>query len=225
MQKFTKIIATVSDKRCEIDFIKSLSNAGVNVVRMNSAHLSYEGFKKIVHNTRMANPSLAIMMDTKGPEIRTTSTVDGEALEIKTGDVVKVSGNPDGITSQSEIFLSYRDIAKVLKKGDCILIDDGELEFEIIEADGVNILARAANDGMLGARKSVNLPGVTVDLSAVTERDRINIGYGVELGVDFIAHSLYVYGDRRLMSWKSREYLILSVLMPRLSLRLKIRKV
>ena len=189
MQKFTKIIATVSDKRCEIDFIKSLSNAGVNVVRMNSAHLSYEGFKKIVHNTRMANPSLAIMMDTKGPEIRTTSTVDGEALEIKTGDVVKVSGNPDGITSQSEIFLSYRDIAKVLKKGDCILIDDGELEFEIIEADGVNILARAANDGMLGARKSVNLPGVTVDLSAVTERDRINIGYGVELGVDFIAHS------------------------------------
>ena len=64
------------------------------------------------------------------------------------------------------------------RKATAYLIDDGELEFEIIEADGVNILARAANDGMLGARKSVNLPGVTVDLSAVTERDRINIGYG-----------------------------------------------
>ena len=80
MQKFTKIIATVSDKRCDVEFIRSLSKAGVNVVRMNSAHLDYEGFRKIIENTRAANPALAVMMDTKGPEIRTTATVTGESL-------------------------------------------------------------------------------------------------------------------------------------------------
>ncbi|MDE6057698.1 MAG: pyruvate kinase, partial [Muribaculaceae bacterium] len=72
MLKFTKIVATVSDKRCDVDFIKRLAEAGVNVVRMNSAHLELEGFRKIVANTRAADPRLAIMMDTKGPEVRTT---------------------------------------------------------------------------------------------------------------------------------------------------------
>ena len=70
MLKFTKIVATVSDKRCDVEFIKRLAEAGVNVVRMNSAHLELEGFQKIVSNTREADPRLAIMMDTKGPEIR-----------------------------------------------------------------------------------------------------------------------------------------------------------
>ena len=189
MQKFTKIIATVSDKRCEVEFIRSLAKAGVNVVRMNSAHLGYDGFKQIIENTREADPSLAVMMDTKGPEIRTTATVTGAPLEIHTGDVVRIVGAPDGSTSCDEICLSYAGIARVLKVGDLMLVDDGELEFEVIEADGKTIVARASNDGMLGSRKSVNLPGVSVDLPAVTERDRVNIGYGVELGVDFIAHS------------------------------------
>lgn len=189
MQKFTKIVATVSDKRCEVDFIKSLYEAGVNVVRMNSAHLDYDGFKKIVENTRAANDSMAIMMDTKGPEIRTTATVSGDAIEFHTGDLVKIIGNPEGKTSSSEIFLNYPDIAPVLKAGDRLLIDDGEMEFEIVAVDKDTVVARAGNDGWIGSRKSVNIPGVRIDLPAVTERDRRNIGYAVELGVDFIAHS------------------------------------
>ncbi len=189
MQKFTKIIATVSDKRCDVEFIRSLSKAGVNVVRMNSAHLDYEGFRKIVENTRAANPALAVMMDTKGPEIRTTPTVTGESLPIHAGDIVTISGAPDDLTSPSRICLSYAGIARVIKPGDLLLIDDGELEFEITAVQADTVTARAANDGMLGSRKSVNLPGVSVDLPAVTERDRRNIGYGVQLGVDFIAHS------------------------------------
>ncbi|MDE6485828.1 MAG: pyruvate kinase [Duncaniella sp.] len=189
MQKFTKIVATVSDKRCDIEFIKSLSEAGVNVVRMNSAHLEYDGFKKIVENARAADPALAIMMDTKGPEIRTTVTDTGEPVNFTAGDVVKVTGNPDGVTSTKEICLNYANIAKVLKPGDRMLIDDGELEFLVTGIDGDIVTVKAENDGSLGSRKSVNLPGVSIDLPAVTERDRRNIGYAVELGVDFIAHS------------------------------------
>ncbi|MDE7161020.1 MAG: pyruvate kinase [Muribaculaceae bacterium] len=189
MNKFTKIVATISDKRCETDFIRSLVDAGVNVVRMNSAHLDYEGFSRIVANTREADSSLGIMMDTKGPEIRTTTTVTGDPVEYHTGDVVRISGNPEGRTSSSEICLNYPAIARILKPGDRVLIDDGEMAFEVLSIESDTVTARAENDGFLGSRKSVNLPGVKVDLPAVTERDRRNIGYGVELGVDFIAHS------------------------------------
>lgn len=189
MQKYTKIVATVSDKRCDKEFIKSLVEAGVNVVRMNSAHLDLEGFRKIVRNVRDASDFIAIMMDTKGPEIRTTVTADGEPVRFESGDIVKISGNPDGVTSHSEICLNYRGISGILKPGNRILIDDGEVEFLVTSADDGLLTAVAENDGVLGSRKSVNLPGVSVDLPAVTERDRMNIGYAVELGVDFIAHS------------------------------------
>lgn len=189
MQKFTKIVATVSDKRCDVDFIRALADAGVNVVRMNSAHLELEGFRKIVENARAANPSLAIMMDTKGPEIRTTVTVTGDPVSFRAGDAVTFYGNPEGKTDREIVCLNYPDIAKVVKPGNRILIDDGELGFRIKDIEGRAILTEAENDGTLGSRKSVNLPGVAIDLPAVTERDRRNIGYAVDLGVDFIAHS------------------------------------
>lgn len=189
MKKFTKIVATISDKRCDVDFIRELVEAGINVIRMNSAHLDFDGFNKIVSNARQANPSLGIMMDTKGPEIRTTVTVTGEPVEFKAGNHVRFIGDPDGKTSSEEICLNYPDIARCLKPGDRILIDDGEMGYHVDKIDGNVIFATAENDGWLGSRKSVNLPGVKIDLPAVTDRDRINIGYAVQLGVDFIAHS------------------------------------
>lgn len=189
MQKFTKIVATVSDKRCDVEFIKQLAAAGVNVVRMNSAHLELEGFRKIVANVRAASDALAIMMDTKGPEIRTTVTADDRQVIFKTGQHVLISGNPEGLTTEEEICLNYPTISKAVKPDDRLLIDDGEVEFRVLSVDGDHVEAVAENDGTLGSRKSVNLPGVRIDLPAVTERDRRNIGYAVDLGVDFIAHS------------------------------------
>lgn len=189
MQKFTKIVATVSDKRCDVEFIKQLAAAGVNVVRMNSAHLELEGFRKIVTNVRAASDALAIMMDTKGPEIRTTVTADDRQVIFKTGQHVLISGNPEGLTTEEEICLNYPTISKAVKPDDRLLIDDGEVEFRVLSVDGDRVEAVAENDGTLGSRKSVNLPGVRIDLPAVTERDRRNIGYAVDLGVDFIAHS------------------------------------
>lgn len=195
MQKFTKIVATVSDKRCDVDFIKELANAGVNVVRMNSAHLDYDGFRKIVTNVRQASERIAIMMDTKGPEIRTTATADGKPLHFAKGQEVIFCGDPEGISSAERIFLNYPGIAGILRPGSQLLIDDGETAFRVKETDGPIITAVAENDGEVGSRKSVNLPGVSIDLPAVTERDRRNIGYAVELGVDFIAHSFVRSSD------------------------------
>lgn len=195
MKKFTKIVATVSDKRCETEFVKALWEAGVNVVRMNSAHLDYEGFKKIVENTRAASDSIAIMMDTKGPEVRTTATETGEAVDYAKGHEVRIFGDPERLTTSDSIGLNYRGISQVLKPGDRLLIDDGEVGFTVTSVDGETVTAVAENDGRLGSRKSVNLPGVSLDLPAVTERDKTNIGYAVELGVDFIAHSFVRSAD------------------------------
>ncbi|MDE6577441.1 MAG: pyruvate kinase, partial [Muribaculaceae bacterium] len=113
----------------------------------------------------------------------------GEPIEFSTGKHVKIIGNPEGITSSEEIYLTYTKISEVLKPGNRILIDDGEVAFKVVSVDGSVVEAVAENDGVLGSRKSVNLPGVSVDLPAVTERDRVNIGHAAKLGVDFIAHS------------------------------------
>lgn len=192
MKKFTKIVATMSDKRCDVDFIRDLFVSGMNVVRMNSAHLSLEGFTKIVNNVRQVSERIGILMDTKGPEIRTTNNdfPDHDTpIVIGKGDKVEFVGNPDGLSSHSRISLSYADIAKDVKPGNHLLIDDGELDFVIDSIDDNILHTTALNSGKLGARKSVNIPGVSINLPSLTPRDITNIGYAIDLGVDFIAHS------------------------------------
>ena len=189
MKKFTKIVATISDKRCEKEFIQSLFDNGLNVVRMNSAHLNREGFEKIIGNVRAVSDRIGLLMDTKGPEVRTTSNEGDADIEIMEGDKVKVVGNPDGLTSHDIICLSYAGIADDVRPGAHLLIDDGELDFVIDSIDGGTILCTATNSGSLGSRKSVNIPGVSICLPSLTQRDIVNIHTAIDLDIDFIAHS------------------------------------
>lgn len=189
MKKLTKIVATVSDKRCDKPFIQALFDNGMNVVRMNSAHLQLDGFKKIIENVRAVSPSIALLMDTKGPEIRTTTNVDDRNIDFREGDKVTFTGNPDAFTSHDCINLSYTDIANDITPGVHLLIDDGEMDFMVDSIQGDKIYATAQNGGTLGSRKSVNIPGVSINLPSLTPRDIINIEYAIDLGVDFIAHS------------------------------------
>ncbi|MEG1766211.1 MAG: pyruvate kinase [Muribaculaceae bacterium] len=189
MKKFTKIVATISDKRCDVPFIKSLYCNGMNVVRMNSAHLQLDGFQKIVKNVRDVSDKIGILMDTKGPEIRTTINENDATIIVREGDIVRFVGNPGGVTNKEQISLSYCDICNDVKVGCHFLIDDGELDFEIESIDGEVMMCKALNGGELGSRKSVNIPGVGIKLPSLTSRDIINIGYAIDMGVDFIAHS------------------------------------
>lgn len=120
--KQTKIVASISDRRCDQDFIRKLFFAGMNVVRMNTAHATEEGIRNIVKNVRAVSPHIGIMIDTKGPEVRTTG-VD-EPLEYKTGDVVKIFGRPEMDSSHDIVNVSYSDITKDVKVGDDILFDE-----------------------------------------------------------------------------------------------------
>ncbi len=193
MLKHTKIVATISDKRCEVPFIKSLFDEGMNVVRLNSAHLDEEGFLKIINNVRQVSNRIAILVDTKGPEIRTT--VAHDPIVLKMGDKIKVAGNPEGISSIESIYLSFPGLANEMNIGDNILIDDGEIDLEVISKEGDYLLCEVQNDGVVGSRKSVNVPGVRINLPTITERDKKFIALSHKHNVDFIAHS-FVRNER-----------------------------
>lgn len=191
--KQTKIVASISDRRCDVDFIRQLFFAGMNVVRMNTAHATPDGIRTIIRNVRTVSPHIALMIDTKGPEVRTTG-VD-QPIEYKTGDVVKIFGRPDMDSSHDIVNLSYPDIAKDVKVGDDILFDDGELDMKVMDIEGPTIVAQVQNDGVLGAHKSVNVPGEHIALPALTEKDHQNILLAIEEDIDFIAHSFVRSAD------------------------------
>ena len=187
MLKHTKIVATVSDQRCDVDFVSALYKAGMNVVRLNSAHMSEEGFNRVVGNTRAVSNHIALLMDTKGPEIRTTKTA--QPLELKTGDKIKVMGNPDGETTRECICLSYKNFVADMSVGGELLIDDGDLDLKVIEKHSDYLVCEVLNDATLGSRKRVNVPGVRISLPSLTEKDRTSILYCIKNNLDFIAHS------------------------------------
>lgn len=159
----------------------------MNVVRMNTAHATIEGMKNIIKNVRAVSSHLALLIDTKGPEVRTTNVT--EPLVYKTGEIVKIFGRPDVDTTHDIINVSYVDIARDLKVGNDILIDDGALDLRVIDIIGPMLVAQVMNDGVLGAHKSVNIPGRHIDLPALTEKDKHNILFAIEQDIDFIAHS------------------------------------
>ena len=191
--KQTKIVASISDRRGDVDFIRQLFFAGMNVVRMNTAHPTPDGIRTIIKNVRTVSPHIALMIDTKGPEVRTTG-VD-QPIEYKTGDVVKIFGRPDMDSCHDIVNLSYSDIAKDVKVGDDILFDDGELDMKVMDIEGPTIVAQVQNDGVLGAHKSVNVPGEHIALPALTEKDYQNILLAIEEDIDFIAHSFVRSAD------------------------------
>ncbi len=186
--KQSKIVATISDKRCEVEFLQALYDAGVNVFRLNSAHMDEEGFDRVIANTRAVSPYIGILMDTKGPEVRTGICV--EPIEFAEGDRVKLVARPGEECTKQAISLSYPQFALEVEPGSRVLIDDGDLELlvqERIDSETLDCVMQVS--GILDSRKSVNVPGVGINLPSLTERDRKNIAYSIRKGIDFIAHS------------------------------------
>lgn len=185
--KQTKIVCSISDRRCDVDFLRKLFFSGMNVVRMNTAHASPEGIKEIIRNTRAVSQHLALLIDTKGPEVRTTAVA--EPIHYKVGDMVKIFGRPDVDSTKDIVNVSYPDFARDVKVGDHVLFDDGALDMQVIESVGPMLVAQVQNEGDLGSHKSVNVPGEHIELPALTEKDKSNILLAIEEDIDFIAHS------------------------------------
>eukprot|EP01029_Cantina_marsupialis_P000324 TRINITY_DN102659_c0_g1_i1.p1 TRINITY_DN102659_c0_g1~~TRINITY_DN102659_c0_g1_i1.p1 ORF type:complete len:472 (+),score=71.24 TRINITY_DN102659_c0_g1_i1:564-1979(+) len=187
MKKHTKIIATISDKRCDVEFLKQLFQEGMNVVRLNTAHQTHADAKKVIDNVRKVSDRIALLVDTKGPEIRTVD-VENE-LHLKKGDRINVRGKGDFLTEKNCLVVSYSDFVNDLEVGNKILIDDGELELLVVERNEDHLVVEAQNEGPIKNRKSVNVPGVSIKLPSLTDKDRDFIQFAIEKDLDFIAHS------------------------------------
>lgn len=184
--KHTKIVATISDKRCEVDFIKQLFDAGMNVARLNTAHISTESALMMIENVRTVSDSIGILVDTKGPEIRTKNI--SQPIDVKEGDIIRIKGG-EGQSDQHTFFVSYNNIHKEVPVGNPILIDDGDLALTVIEQETDCLVCRVDNSGQIKNKKSINTPGISADLPSISEKDVEFIEFAAKNGVDFIAHS------------------------------------
>lgn len=188
MFKKTKIVATISDKRCDVPFLKKMHKAGMDVVRLNTAHMGFNEAVKVISNVREVSEKIAILVDTKGPEVRTTM-VD-EPILVKKGDLVNVYGKPEvKSTSKEFVCVSYPDIVNDLNKGNQILIDDGALELKVVEKKEDHLVCTVENDGKIESRKSINVPGASFKLPSLTQKDRDFVVFAIQQKIDFIAHS------------------------------------
>ncbi len=187
--KRTKIVATISDKNCEVNFLRELWKAGMNVVRLNTAHQSLDGAKKVIDNVRAVSDKIALLVDTKGPEMRTTPMTEGDGFPVLTGDTVKVSGNPSKFSSKEMLYVNYAGFVEDTHVGATILIDDGDIALRVKEKEQDYLLCEVRDQGVIKGRKSVNVPNAPIKLPSLSEKDIEFIHWAVDNELDFIAHS------------------------------------
>ncbi len=188
-KRLTKIVATLGPSSEKKEVLEKIFDL-VDVFRFNFSHGNYEEHLNRVKLVRSLekekNTFKALLLDTKGPEIR-TGEFKGEVL-LKEGSVVRIV--PDDIVGNEEIFtISYKDLYKDVKKGDKILLDDGLIELEVLDVEGKDIVCLVKNEGYISSKKGVNVPGVELNIPFLSDKDKNDIKFGVENDFDFIALS------------------------------------
>ncbi|MGK9431939.1 pyruvate kinase [Bacillus atrophaeus] len=189
----TKIVCTIGPASESIEMLTNLMEAGMNVARLNFSHGDFEEHGARIKNIREASKKLGknvgILLDTKGPEIRTREMENG-AIELVAGTELTVTMD-EVLGTPEKISVTYEGLADDVQKGSTILLDDGLIGLEVLEvhADKREIKTKVLNSGTLKNKKGVNVPGVSVNLPGITEKDARDITFGIEQGVDFIAAS------------------------------------
>ena len=187
--KKTKIICTISDINCEVDFIRELYRNGMNVARINSAHATLEGAQKIVDNVRAVSDKIAILVDTKGPEVRLTAMENAVGFVAKEGDKVEIKDGNGCFSGPGTLYTNCMTFVEDVPVGADILLDDGSIELKVVDKDYERLVCRVMNNGVIKGKKSVNVPNVHISLPALTEKDRMFVQWAIDADIDFIAHS------------------------------------
>jgi len=187
----TKIVCTLGPASSDEKTIRELLLNGMNVARLNFSHGTHESHKKMIELFRSVRDKLrvpaAILLDTKGPEIRTRSFKNGK-IHLNEGDsFVFTSEDVEG--SEKEVSVTYKDLPRSLKAGDRILVDDGRMLFNVDRTDDTRIYCTAGTSGDMLGNRSINLPGVKLDFEYLSEKDRNDLIFGIENDVDFVAAS------------------------------------
>ena len=202
MNKKTKIICTISDINCEVDFIRELYKNGMNVARINSAHATVEGAQKVVDNVRAVSDKIAILIDTKGPEVRLTAMENAVGFVAKEGDMILIKNGSGCACSSKCLYTNCDTFVGDVPVGADVLIDDGSIGLKVLEKDDNTLTCRICNNGVIKGKKSVNVPNVHISLPALTEKDKVFVNWAVDADIDFIAHS-FVRNKEDLMEIQS----------------------
>ena len=190
--KRTKIICTIAPNTDDEEMMRKLAKAGMDIARFNFSHGDHEEQKTRMDLLKKVRKELklpiAILLDTKGPEIRTGILEGGQKVYLEEGSqftltTEQIEGN------NTRCSQTYKDLPKDVKAGDTILIDDGLIQLTVEEVTDTDVVCRVVNGGELGQKKGINVPNVEVKLPAITEQDKNDILFGIEQGIDFIAAS------------------------------------
>ncbi|MBB6448180.1 pyruvate kinase [Geomicrobium halophilum] len=187
----TKIVATIGPASEDKETLTKLIDAGMNVARLNFSHGDHDEHRARIQSIREAaaesGKEVSILLDTKGPEIRTYEMENGE-IELRKGASLRVTGE-DMLGNEERIGVTYQDLANDLEPGNVILLDDGLIGLQVESIKGKDVLTTVMNDGKLKNKKGVNLPKVKVNLPGMTDKDAADIRFGIEEDIDFIAAS------------------------------------
>lgn len=189
----TNIIGTIGPASESEEMFTKLVEAGLNVARINFSHGGYEeNAEKIATIKRVReklNKPVALLLDTKGPEIRTGKLESGDEKVTIEEEQEFTFIHDDIIGNNTKTTVTYKDLYKDVKPGAKILVDDGAIEFEVVSVEGKDIKCKALNTAKLGSRKTMNVPGLKLNLPALAQKDIEDITNGVKAGFDFIAAS------------------------------------
>ena len=217
MRRKTKIICTIGPATSSYDMLEKLYHAGMNVVRLNMSHGDHESHKNVIKAIKTLNRkvgyTIPVLLDTQGPEIRTGHrAVD---LNLKQGEEITVVVRGADDVEESSIHIDYEDLIETVKIGDKITVDNGLINLQVLSKEHFTMRCRVVDGGLLKGKRHVNLPGVRVNLPAITDKDREDILFGMEQEVDFIALSFVRSVDdilqlRELLGVKAKKIKIIA---------------
>ena len=193
----TKIICTMGPATDNIEVLRAMARAGMNVARFNFSHGSHEEHKQRIDRVKAVreeyNLPIALLLDTKGPEIRTGDMQDGKIF-LKKGEQIRLTPRAC-LGTPSKISITYPDLYQDVQAGTSILIDDGLIELRVEQTQEQDILCRVLNDGAVSNHKGINVPDVHLSIPYLSDKDKSDIQFGIEQGVDFVAASFVRTAD------------------------------
>ena len=188
----TKIICTVGPASSSYPMLEKMVDAGMDIVRLNMSHGDHEAAAQVIKSIRTLNRKvtypIAILLDTQGPEIRTGDLAT--ELELKNGSVINISVRDTKDVEESSFHIDYAELIDAVAVGDRITVDNGIINLEVLEKHELGTMkCKVIDGGILKSKRHVNLPGIRVNLPAITKKDKADILFGVEQQIDFIALS------------------------------------
>lgn len=187
----TKIICTLGPATSNYDMLNQMYDAGMNIIRLNMSHATHKWADEMINHVVELNKHttypVGILLDTQGPEIR-TGVLEND-LNLKTGDIISITVRDGVDVEESSIRINYDELIETVNIGDKITVDNGLINLEVLEKSNPVMKCKVLDGGVLGSKKHVNLPGIRVNLPAITKKDREDILFGLERELDYIALS------------------------------------